>query len=271
MAAKQPDKAFGACEHRFLPLNQLRVHPQVQRTLDEGRAKRMAAAFDPDLFGEATVVRHNGVWYVIDGQHRTFAARIALGEQQSVPCAVYPAEDMTVARAARIFVGINGGLRKAVRPIDLFRQNVRAGEPAALGVKGIVAKHGLAVEEQRKPGQVQAVAALLAIYRNGAGAVLLDRTVRVLKDAWGEQPDAYHAAMLRGLATVLERYGSEIEDRALAHKLAGDGAAIEHVGMARTMARGLGCSVDRAMAQHIIGIYNKGRRSGRLPDMGELA
>ncbi|MDD5304428.1 MAG: hypothetical protein PHS14_15125 [Elusimicrobia bacterium] len=262
----RPDN-FAACEHTFLPLNRLEVHPTIQRRFDEARAQRLAEKFDPDFFGEIAVIKRNGAYLVVDGQHRKWAATKALGADQLVPCRVYDGAAMDTPRLAAVFVGLNDA--KKLQPIDLYKQRCRAGDQAALGIKGVLAKFGLVIDQTRKPGVVQSVTACFSVYRAGAGAVLFTRTIALLHTAWDGKPDAYHHSLIRGTALVLEHYGSGIDDKALAHKMSSEGEPDGFLGMARTIAKATPCSVDRAMAQRIVNLYNKGKSIGRLAPLTE--
>lgn len=61
----------------FLPTGHLRIDPSYQRDVNEPRIKRMAAAWDDRRADTLTVSARDGSFYVLDGQHRLLAARMA--------------------------------------------------------------------------------------------------------------------------------------------------------------------------------------------------
>jgi hypothetical protein len=102
----------GAHSTKWIKIKHLSVvWATAQREFNERHASKIAASFDPDLFDDLVVTLPNGdgIYHVVDGQHRMAAIRSLWGEEEMVPCRVVTAQDP--ARAAVIFDKINTGRR----------------------------------------------------------------------------------------------------------------------------------------------------------------
>lgn len=254
---------FSKFSLRWLPVTQLVVHPRVQRDFKPAWATKLASELDPDKFGTLTVVPgEKSVFRVVDGQHRLAAVRELYGEAQMVPCALYDNDDD--AFAAKVFLGRNNS--KGVSGLDKFRVRLIAGDDRAAGIKSLLGKHKLKVAASRGAGVVQAVSACEAIY--GRSPDLLDRTIGILSEAWGSNPDAYFAELVRGVALVAGRFNGDLDDADLSRKLAKT-TPVRMVGDARDTAKVMHLSTAQAAAVCIVNEYNRGRRSSRLPGWQE--
>lgn len=248
-------------QHEWLWLEELRVHPKVQRGFKKKWAEHIAANFDPDAFGEIYVTRAAKGYLIWDGQHRVAAAKIALGEKQKVYCRVY---DLDTADVADRSLKLNDAKRWMA--LDRFGLRVISGEPTALAIKKTLGKYGLCVGRSRGPAVVQAVTACDWVFTKAGGAETLDWVVRILNGAWGRDPDAYDQRLLRGAALVCNRYNGDIHDADLQDKLSKQGGPGRLLGRARDLAKAAGESVPRAVAEVITNEYNKGRRTTRLAE-----
>jgi hypothetical protein len=252
---------FERSKHEFRFVRELQVHPIVQRKLDKAWARRIAAELDPDILGELSVVEENGMLLVFDGQHRLWACRTVLGEDQKVPCRIY--QGLTTEHLSRMFLGVNRA--KAVSAIDKWKQAVNAKLIVETTVEGILARRKLHVTETSSTiGGVRAVEALRHVYLRDGGEATLDRVLGLLALAWQRDPDAYDGTFLRALGLIVHRVGPELDDKRLAQKLAKTGGPSRMIGQARDYAKAAGLSVVRGMAEKILGIYNKGTRSSGL-------
>jgi len=119
----------------FIPLSKLLVDPRYQRKVSSasmGRIRKIVRNFSWPRFG-AIIVSKNGDGYsVIDGQHRTIAAR-TMGVA-SVPAVISEGD---VVSQAKDFVGVNT-VRTTVATIDKFRAAVTAGDPVAVEVSELL-------------------------------------------------------------------------------------------------------------------------------------
>lgn len=260
-----PKNALKAGTRQAIPLRDLEPHPLAQRRFDPQYAADMAGAFDPNFLGTITVARtKRGKLWVVDGQHRRAAALRFLDgdDKQLVECVVIDVEDD--AAAGRLFLGLNN--HKGVRTLDKFMVRIVARDPVALGVVAVLDRFGLKVERSRAEGIVQAVDACESILARQRGALLLERTIRVLHGAWGRDADAFNGQLLRGVAILLSKHGTVVDDDDLIRKMAKRGGPVGFLGRSRELKSVMGGSVPQAVCQHIVNEYNKGRRVGRLEE-----
>lgn len=256
---------FKAGNERWIPLKELEPHPQAQRKLDPKHAAQIAEAFDPALMGILTVAEtKRGRRWIVDGQHRKVAAlQFVDGDgSQCVKCNVIEVEDD--AEAARLFLGLNK--HKTVLTLDKFMVRVTAKDPTACGIVGVLAQHGLHIDRTRGMGVVQAVDALESVFLRQRGALLLERTIRTLNNAWGADPDAYSGQLIRGLSLLLYKFGTAVDDNELIRKLAKSGGPLNLIGRARALRAAMGVTIAQATYECIRNEYNKGRRSEKLEE-----
>lgn len=245
----------------WIPIGELIPHPVVQRAhFDERWAKKIRDEFDPDKLGIITVCRITGRGRneVIDGDHRTWAAGQALGPKQRIYCKVY--EDVTDQFAAELFLALNSG--KAVRALDKFDKAVIAGHPDETRIVEILRGQGLVVDEPRSRGVIRSPVALLRVF--GRGEMILFRTIKIIKSAWGDDTDAYDGAIIRGIGLLVHRFADEIDDIDLARKLQRSTGPNMLLRRARDLKAAARRPIDRCMAECAAEIYNKGRRTTHL-------
>lgn len=257
--------SFKAGNERWIPLRELEPHPQAQRKLDQAHADRIAAEFDPALLGLITVAEtKRGRRWIVDGQHRKVAALAFVNGDgnQTVKCNVIEVEDD--AEAARLFLGLNR--HKTVLTLDKFMVRVTAKDPVALGIVGILARYELHIDRTRGAGVVQAVDALESVFSRQRGALLLERVIRMLHNAWGVDPDAYHGQIVRGLGLLLHKFGTAVDDEELIRKLAKSGGPLTLIGRSRALRAAMGVSIAQAVYECIRNEYNKGRRTEKLEE-----
>lgn len=257
--------ALKAGSEQWIRLSDLKAHPNAQRQLRLEHGDAIAKAFDPAKLGTITVARtKRGQLWVVDGQHRVYAALKFLdGDgEQCMRCMVIDVD--TDADAATLFLGLNN--HKTVLTLDKFMVRVVAKDPIAVGIVAVLTEHGLRVARTRGTGTVQAVDACEKIFSRQRGAALFDRVIRISSGAWGTDPDAYHAQILRGLDILLSKYGTQVDDTDLIRKLAKNGGPLGIIGQARDLRSVMGISMAQAMCERLKNEYNKGKRVDRLDE-----
>lgn len=248
---------------QWLRLSKLTIRwPEAQRPFDEKRARKIAAAFDPDSFTPVVVSQPDaaGMHHIIDGQHRVGAARIALGTEQCVACYVVQCD--TPEEAARIFNVINNE-RTAVSAIDRFRTAVTEGQKLPVEVANLLRQLGYRIGSTKADGTLSAVDACLSVARIYKSAGLRDALL-MLQGAWGKAYASHGGIMIKGMAAFLAAHGDAIDRDRLAHKLAKDYTAARFLGQVRARADTLNCKLGEAIIGALIDIYNDGLRSGRI-------
>lgn len=251
----------------WISLRDLEPHPELQRAFDQRRADRYVAEFNPAALGVLTVVEtKQGRRWLIDGQHRRYAALQFVGGDgaQQVRCIVHTVLDD--AGAAKLCRQLND--YKRWHSLRGFLNRIIEKDATALAIAATLDRYGLRVSVTRGEGTVQAVETMEAIYTRQRGPALLDATVRLLWNAWGNDPDAFHAQLLRGVALFLGKYGQEVDDTDLFRKLAKSGTPLALIGRSRELKSIMGVQLPHAVSECVRRIYNKGKRSGGL---GEIA
>jgi hypothetical protein len=254
---------FTKSQHLSLFVRDLKPHPEVQREFKPGWARQLRDDFDPDKFGEIAVVKQEvkGIvsYLVFDGQHRTWAAREVLGENQRVPCIVYT--DMPIERQAELFLGRSNS--KSLRALDKFKMAVKAKRPVQTRINHIVTGMGLKIDHYYGAGTVRSVAALEKVFERWGEDTLI-RTISVVRAAWSKEAEAYDGVIIRAIGYLLYHFDAEIEDSELSRKLARAGGPNRMIGSARDHSKTMGIAVERAAAEWALNLYNKGRRTSPL-------
>lgn len=245
---------------------------KVQRALNEARADAMADNFQPHALGLVTASkRADGHIYILDGSHRTSAARKA-NYDGLIACRLF--ENLTLEEEAAMFLSLNNS--RAVQAVDRFKVRVTQGEPVASGINKVLKTYGLHVDWANNDslGVISAIGALEYVYA-GAGvrepgqyADLVDKVVRTLNKAYGERADraTYSKIMLEGLGIFIATFGSRIDYDRLVAVLQGT-VPRQIAAQTRAMrdARIKGGQLGNNAAQVIHRLYNN-RHKPKLPE-----
>lgn len=183
---------------------------KAQRPFNPKWCQHIADEFDPDKFEPIIVTKPNGqgIYHIVEGQHRKGAMEILWGGSERVPCRIIAEADP--ARAAEIWLGINKG-RKAIRPVQEFLVAVEANRDLEVAVNAIVKKAGYFVSDQTKTDNaISAVGALRKIY-NLYGKETLYYTLQICRLLWGADPKGSSGAMMTGFAMFLNEWQKYIE------------------------------------------------------------
>jgi len=243
--------------------DKLQPHPEAQRELSPARIKKLTANFNLDAVGTIHVVDYpidgKEAYWIIDGQHRWRSLMdLGLGEWE-VDVKVHLGVK-TDAEASALFLQLND--RLSVKPFDKFKNRLQAREDAAVAINDIVTKYGMRVASSTADGCIVGIAALEKTYRLDDGKAL-DKTLATSTGAWGRR--TFDAKLIEGIGLVYARFDGTIEQPAMVKKLAKyKGGAPALIGDARGLMEYLKGSLARSIAECVIGIYNSGRRVGRL-------
>lgn len=244
---------------RWVPLALMRVSPLAQRELNQARVDRIAASFDVEQIGTPTVNERDGRYYIIDGQHRVAAMNeIGWGDQQ-VQCFTY--KGLTESEEAEKFLKLNDVL--AVSAFARFRVGVQAGREVECDIDRIVRAQGLCVSQDKHEGAISAVGTLTKLYQR-AGAKVLARTLRIIRDAYGSA--GLEAPVIDGLGLLCGRYNGDLEDQLAIAKLANlMGGVNGLLGKAEIIRRQTGQPRNQSVAAAAVEIINAGRGGKKLP------
>ncbi|KKU53484.1 MAG: hypothetical protein UX75_C0037G0010 [Candidatus Moranbacteria bacterium GW2011_GWE2_47_10] len=107
--------------------NILVVDKAYQRDIVKSRVKNIVAQWAWTAAGVITVNKRDGVYYVVDGQHRVAAAQ-AIPEITHLDCIIN--EDMDMKNEAKTFIAINTG-HGSVSSVAKFRASIAGGDEIA--------------------------------------------------------------------------------------------------------------------------------------------
>jgi hypothetical protein len=243
---------------RWVPLTQMRVNPLAQRDLNQARVSKLAAVFDPEKM-DAPSVNHRGGWYyLIDGQHRIAALKQWLSSwaDQQVQCWTY--EGLSEAEEAEKFLALNDTL--PVRAFAKFKVSVQAGRDTEADVNRIVRALGLRIA---RGSGISAVATLRRVYTRG-GATVLSRTLRIIRDAYGEA--GLDGPVIDGIGLLCQRYNGDLsEQRAIERLSSAHGGVSGLLSRAGQLRQSTGSATAQCVAAAAVEVINRGSGGRKLP------
>ena len=251
-----------------LRLDDLRTAPEgiAQRPFRRSRGEHLARTFNPAKFGIPVVNCVEGVFWVIDGQHRLYAYRRQPGVtgDTRVRCEVY--DHLSQAEMADLFLGRNDTLN--VTSFDRFYVACAAGYKRECAVRAVLDKLDLRVSRSPGSGSISAVGAMLRV-NDRAGVEFLERALLVLRDAYAGDPEAFSRGALEGVALVLVRH-AEVDDVLLVEALVKYPNGFHGLfRRADTYRERLGRPLPHCVAAAVVDVYNKNQkkssRKHRLP------
>lgn len=257
-----------------LPVAKLTVDPDVQRSIDKIRVDRIVKDYRTDALGTVVVSRRDdGTCHVIDGQHRVAATVSAGYGDRSITCLVY--ERLTRADEAAMFRRLNN--TRQVTPVDKFRVRVVEGDDTALTLNAILHRHGWKVERTKHAGVFAAVSAFETVYTGklagpGDTARVCDTLIGIITEAWGHDADGARAEIISGIGAVLLRYNTRVDVPKIVAELGQIKSGPRGlVGKARGLRDYRGGRLSDALAEIVVELLNKQRRTNRLPEWRSAA
>jgi hypothetical protein len=245
---------------RWVPLDKTEVPDHAQRELKQHRVEHIAANLDLEQIGTPTVSYRDGVFYILDGQHRIAALKQFGFESDSIQCWTY--EGLTEDEEAEYFLKLNDTL--AVDAMSKFRIGVNAGRDIECDIDRVVRAQGMVVSSHRTPGAIAAVGTLRRVYGRG-GPGTLSRTLRIIGEAYGDA--GLEASVIDGLSLVCQRYNGELPDDVLVERLAAARGGVNGlIQRADTLRRQTGNGKAHCVAAATVEVYNRGRGGRKLPD-----
>lgn len=240
-----------------IKVGDIRVDSSSQREATRQSVHALASNFNPDLMGIIVVSHRDGVYWVMDGQHRILALKEALGEDADdweVVAECY--EGLTEEQEADMFLDLNN--RRTVSAFDKYKVGVTARRHVPEDIERIVTAHGLRTSKDGKPGSISAVTALQKVYEIG-GYQLLSRTLSVISAAW--DATVWDSFIIRGVARFLNHFQQRVDDERLIKILAAYPMANKGLKMsAEKNRKAYGVNLEDGTAVAITEAYNKGRR-----------
>lgn len=259
--SNDPNRKQRASSLRWVPIVEMKVSPKAQREFKEAHAAEFAADFDLEALGFPVVNQRDGSYWIVDGQHRVAALKMIGWEDQKIQCEVY--HDLSEAEEAELF--LRRDKRRAVQAFDRFRIGIVAGRDIECDINRIVQGSGLRVSTDDSDRSISAVGSLYRTYRNG-GPVTLGRAIRILRDGFPEDGNAFRREMLDGAGLICQRYNGELDDKEVVAKLAAlRGGAMTVMRKAAKLRAGTGEALGQCVAAALVEVTNSGRGGKKLP------
>lgn len=268
-------------ETGWIAVNNLVIDHRVQRDrVNRAKLKRMKARYRRRGLGTLIVSRRtNGENVIIDGQHRWLLVAELEGEDFELRCQIYTG--LSLADEAELFILTNADQQPA-NALDLHKADVVREEPVAMRIEKAVLGQGWVIGSGKKA--ISAVQVLKDLYElgekwsEGAGASVVEDTITVVTDAWGQDADmVVNHSILRAVGTFIvdvRRWVTE-NDRGvdffdlewLSNRMAKElkGGAKGWLDAMRPIANGGNWTLQQTLRNSLVTTYNTGRRSGKLP------
>jgi hypothetical protein len=257
--SRRPSKVYD------VPLGKMRIPPPLvtQRQFRKAHGDRLAAELDLNKIGLPVINHRDGIFWVLDGQHRVYALKqFGFKDADTLTCEVY--EGLTDAEMADIFLGRDD--RRAVSPYDKFHVACTAGRKRENDIRRVVESNGLKIAQQREDNCISAVGSLGNVY-DRCGDVVLGQVIRTLKNAYAGEPASFDRSLIEGVGLIYNRYNGRTNEKDLASRLAATSVR-SLIRRAESQRERTGNQKSQCIAATIVDIYNKGvgpRAKDRLP------
>ena len=212
----QVSERFG--EYVMLAVAILSTDGTYQRPLSPWRVRDIVLNFIAILFQPLIVGKRDGIYYVIDGQHRLEAAK-QMGFTE-VPCMVYITA--SVEEEAKAFVQLQQ-FRRRITPQQKFVARLAYKDVAAVTISELLTKYSFEIGDydgfsgnNHKNNRISAIAQVERAYDEG-GEKRVDDLLYILRHAWDGRAAALERSVIRGLSKFMNKnpYGH----KALADRL----------------------------------------------------
>ena len=174
-------------------IDDLNVDHSYQRALNQNLVERILAQWDMVAADAITVSRRkNGKLYIVNGQHRAAAAKLA-GETE-ILAFVY--DGLTRAEEADLRLKANN--RRSDNQLERFQAQLTQGNKESKAIKALLAEFDTMINRTaNKHTGINCVACIESLYR--LDAVALRRTLQALHEAHGDlRGDSVTVPPLRG-------------------------------------------------------------------------
>ena len=246
---------------RLIAVKDITIDARVQRRPPSRRlVEDLASQMDLEAIGTLTMSeRSDGSVVLLDGQRRVAALRSLEMTSHKCRCTVY--HNLTLKQEAALFRRLNR--TRAVSPFEDFDKGLVEGDRVCLKIEAVCKKYGWTVAQGSGSGKVSCVVALIKVVkRDDCAGRLLDRTVQVLTNAFGDQRLALNARLVEGVGRYLDEEHPKCSDQVvteLSEKLSAKFTPYQLLATCRQL-RDVG---GGTMAKHVADVVKK-IHNGRL-------
>jgi len=245
-----------------VPLNRMDVCAYndiliYQRVIKVEQVKKMVSNWKPQSVGTPEVSLRDGVYWLIDGNHRKVAAT-TLGFTH-LECKVHTG--LTIDEEAKMFVTMNGE-RTAPTIGDLFKAKLAYNDASAVALKNTIENEcGLELKLNGKTTEtgIPLTATLYKLWEN-AGHDEFKQTIKVIKAIWLGYPKAWNSGFIIGVNHFLYVH-PQVTFEEFNKKLCGSNP---NVIIGRAIGSTTGHMNSQTIYRVLVDYYNVKRSSGRL-------
>ncbi len=243
----------------WVRLGDCKVSLHAQGHFKPAHAANIAANFDLEAVGFPVVSYRDGCHYLIDGQHRVKGALLfGFSEDDKLQMEVY--HGLTESQEAELFLERN--TVKAKSAWDKYHVAITAGREEENAIDRCVRAQGLAVASTRGPMAIAAISPLRKLFRLGGGG-LLSRTVRTVRDAYGER--GFDSPVIEGIGLFFHRYGSAADEAVAIDRLSKAAGGLNGLLLpAAKFRQTMGEAMPICIAAQAAVLYNRGQGGKKL-------
>lgn len=227
------------------------VPTDYQRSTNHTQVANIIKRFDEAKLGALTVSLRDGKYHIIDGLHRSVALK-SLGYTHAL-CIVLTG--LTYEQEADYFRTQNRD-KRLLRPADLFKAGLAAGEEKCITINRIVKENGFQIGKSSKDFYKLASVHALYTIAEDYGYDVLDSTLKLISETWNGIPKASQSESLMGVAEFIHRYGAADFTNRMKDKFA---VVFYDYSEAMRIRGSIGSSTSRRkFCRVLVGHYNKG-------------
>jgi hypothetical protein len=205
--------------YEMLPVSILKLDKYQNGRYNPTRAKRIADKWDDNRFEPIIVSFRDGIYWIVDGQHRTVAKKIRFGKDSLIMCKVL--NGLTYAQEAYYFA-TQDNEELGVAPIIKFNAQIEAEDVSALKILKVIEESGFTVSRDNHKADyvIAAIGAVQYIYSK-SNPTILKEVLLLIKDTWYGISDSLDGTFIKGVYSFVKTYmpvGYEHKRFAKAHK-----------------------------------------------------
>lgn len=254
-------KAAETGRYEIVTIDDLHIDESYQRDLSRDLVERIRREWKTSACGAIVVSqRSNGDLYIVNGQHRTAAAK----ERGMSEMLAQVVAGLTSQEEAQL--RLMGNTRRADSAQERFRAQVAAGNQESIAIQKILSEYGTRINPSvdTKSG-INTVAAVEDIYRMDHKGLMLAAVLDVLQEGFVMMGGRnVSSAMLKSIAWFLMKHRPEIDRARFIERLTAEGVdSIDRKARNHKAASGgaLWINYYRAMVE----VYNQ-----RIPEANRL-
>lgn len=205
--------------YEILPVKMLKIAEYQYGRLNPVRAKKLADEWDENKFEPIIVSYRDGIYWIVDGQHRTVGKKIKFGADATIMCKVITG--LTYEQEAFYFGSQDEGER-AVPPIIKFNAFAISKDESTLAIKSIVEECGFKIskDNHKSDHTIAAISHIKYIYEK-SNPTTLREVLKLIDDTWHGTSDSLEGHFIKGVYAFVKTYYSTGYDHdrfAKAHK-----------------------------------------------------